>query len=112
MGEESETTSQWQVLVEIDPVGGAFPANAQLGDETILIVKTASGFRGVQPLCPHQGGSMAEAALMGNDTMIRCPRHNFVFKLDDGSGVNCRDLTLKVYAIRENSGRLEGLISP
>ncbi len=111
MVEESELSGRWQVLEGIDPSAAAFPVDARLGDETILVLKTVSGFRGVQPLCPHQGGSMAQATLMSNDSMIRCPRHNFVFRLDNGAGVNCRELTLKIYSIRENSGRLEGLVA-
>ncbi len=111
MFEANEISGEWQVLEGIDPSDSAFPANAQLGDEAILVLKTASGFSGVQPLCPHQGASLMTAALMSNDSMIRCPRHNFVFRLDNGAGVNCRELTLRIYSIRENSGRLEGLVA-
>lgn len=108
--EQSEDRGEWQVLDGIDPAGTAFPVDATLADEAILVFKTASGFRGVQPLCPHQGVSLKEAALMNNDSMIRCPRHNFIFRLDDGAGVNCRGITMKTYAVRENAGRLEGLV--
>ena len=111
MVEASEISGEWQELEGIDPSSTAFPAETLLGGDAIVVLKTASGFRGVQPLCPDQGASLVEAALMSNDSMIRCPRHNFVFRLDNGAGVNCRELTLRVYSIRENSGKLEGLIA-
>jgi nitrite reductase/ring-hydroxylating ferredoxin subunit len=42
--------------------------------------------------------------------MIRCSRHNFIFRLDSGAGVNCSGMRLKTYAIREVNGRLEGAL--
>ena len=110
MDSESEIVGQWQELEGIKVSSTEFPARARLGGDRILVIKTATGFRGVQPFCPHQQAPLNQASLMSNDTMIRCPRHNFVFRLDNGKGVNCRDLILKVYSIRENSGRLEGLV--
>jgi nitrite reductase/ring-hydroxylating ferredoxin subunit len=76
----------------------------------IVVWKIADGFRGVQALCPHQEVSLMEATLMRDDTMIRCHRHNFIFRLDNGNGVNCRGLTMKVYEIRETNGKLEALV--
>jgi nitrite reductase/ring-hydroxylating ferredoxin subunit len=107
MADASEETGEWRVLEGIDPFLADFPAETRLDGEDILVLKTAGGFRGVQALCPHQGVSLMKASLMSNDSMIRCPRHNFIFRLSNGDGVNCRGLTMKVYAIRENDGRLE-----
>jgi len=45
---------------------------------------------------------------MSNGSMLRCTRHNFIFRLSDGKGVNCVGLRLKVYEVRESEdGRLE-----
>lgn len=106
----ADANGEWRVLAGIDPSGDGFPSEAILDGEDILVLKTSQGFRGVQALCPHQGVSLLKAALMGNDSMIRCLRHNFIFRLDNGDGVNCRGLTMKVHAIREIDGRLEGLV--
>ena len=110
MAEANEEAGEWQVLAGIDPASAEFPVETNLDDEDILVLKTASGFRGVQALCPHQGVSLLKASLMSDDTMIRCPRHNFIFRLDNGDGVNCRGMDMQVYDIREVDGRLEGLI--
>ncbi len=111
MAEPVQESGEWTALDGIDPSQVAFPVSTRLGGEDILILKTADGFRGVQALCPHQGDSLMKAVLMSNDSMIRCPRHNFIFRLDNGDGVNCRGLLMKVYAIREIEGRLEGSVS-
>jgi nitrite reductase/ring-hydroxylating ferredoxin subunit len=110
MPDGNDHIGEWRVLDGIDPSVAEFPFETRLVGEDILVLKTADGFRGVQTLCPHQGVSLLKAVLMSNDSMIRCPRHNFIFRLNNGDGVNCRGLTMKVYAIRENGGQLEGLI--
>jgi nitrite reductase/ring-hydroxylating ferredoxin subunit len=110
MADACKESGEWRMLDGIDPSGADFPAEARLDDAEILVWNTKDGFRGVQALCPHQGVSLLKATLMSNDSMIRCPRHNFIFRLDNGDGVNCRGLLMKVYAVREIDGRLEGLV--
>ena len=99
----------WQVLEGVDPAG-AFPVRAKLGDETILVFKTPTGFRGAERTCPHQQASMLNATPMGGGAMLRCPLHNFIFRLSDGKGVNCPGLNMKVYDVRLVDGRLEGAL--
>ena len=110
MADVIEEAGEWRVLGGINPSDAEFPFAARLNDQDIVVWKIADGFRGVQALCPHQEVSLMEATLMRNDTMIRCHRHNFIFRLDNGDGVNCRGMTMKVYAIRENDSKLEGLV--
>ena len=54
---------------------------------------------------------MTTAVQMANGTMLRCVKHNFIFRLSDGKGVNCLGLSLRVYDVRETQGRLEVLIA-
>jgi nitrite reductase/ring-hydroxylating ferredoxin subunit len=98
----------WQVLVGLRPDSTKFPARANLEGEGIVILRTKTGFRGVQRSCPHLQGTMMNAQLIANDTMVRCPLHVFTFKLSDGKGVNCPGFRLKVYEIREENGVLFG----
>jgi len=81
-----------------------FPARANLDGEGIVVLRTKTGFRGVQRSCPHLQGTMMNAELIANDTMVRCPLHVFTFKLSDGKGVNCPGFRLKVYEIKEENG--------
>ena len=85
-----------------------FPARASLEGEGIVILRTKTGFRGVQRSCPHMQATMMNAELTANDTMVRCPLHVFTFKLSDGKGVNCPGFRLKVYEIKEEDGVLFG----
>jgi nitrite reductase/ring-hydroxylating ferredoxin subunit len=102
------TERPWHVLVGLRPDSTKFPARANLEGEGIVILRTKTGFRGVQRSCPHLQGTMMNAELIANDTMVRCPLHVFTFKLSDGKGVNCPGFRLKVYEIKEENGVLFG----
>ena len=102
------TERPWQVLDGLRPDSINFPARAKLEGEGIVILRTKTGFRGVQRSCPHMQGTMMKAELIANDTMVRCPLHVFTFKLSDGKGVNCPGFRLKVYEIKEENGVLFG----
>ena len=100
-------TPVWQAVEDIDPATASFPVLAKVGDERVVILRTPKGYRGVEPRCPHLQAALTTAVQMSNGTMLRCIRHNFIFRLSDGKGVNCVGLQLKVYEVRENEGRLE-----
>jgi nitrite reductase/ring-hydroxylating ferredoxin subunit len=93
------------------PLGGvnatdAFPKRAKFGDEWIIVFRTATGLHGTERVCPHQQSTLMDAIEMGGGAMLRCPRHNYVFRLADGRGVNCPGYRLAVYQVREEAGAL------
>lgn len=98
--------TDWEKLDGLDPEVAAFPARARVAGESIIIVKTLSGFRGVQRTCPHQQASLIDAVLVGNGTMVRCAEHAFTFKLSTGKGVNCAGYKIAVYDVKAEDGCL------
>ena len=102
------TERPWHVLTGLRADNTKFPARAKLDGEGIVILQTKTGLRGVQRNCPHLQGTMMNAELIANDTMVRCPLHVYTFKLSDGKGVNCPGFRLKVYEIKEENGVLFG----
>ncbi len=98
----------WQLLDGLHPETTTFPARARIDGETIVVLKTKIGFRGIERKCPHMQATMMNAELAGNDTMVRCPLHVFTFKLSDGKGVNCPGFRIAVYEIRSQDGVLHG----
>lgn len=104
---EGVNDMSWLPIDGIDPASASFPVEVEVGGETILLLKTGEGFRACERYCPHQKVALASATLMSGGTMLRCSRHNFIFRLTDGAGVNCTGLRLKVYEVRERDGRLE-----
>jgi nitrite reductase/ring-hydroxylating ferredoxin subunit len=110
-GSSQATERPWRPLVGLRPDNTKYPARAKIADESIVILKTKSGYRGVQRSCPHMHATMMNAELTANDTMVRCPLHVFTFKLSDGKGVNCPGFKLKVYEIKEENGSLYGRIA-
>lgn len=101
------TEKNWQHAEGCDPTADSYPVLAKAGSERVIVLKTPSGFRGVEPRCPHLQAALTTAVQMSNGTMLRCTKHNFIFRLSDGKGVNCVGLSLKVYDVREHDGRLE-----
>ena len=98
----------WYLLTGVRPDSPKFPARANLYGEGIVILRTKTGFRGIQRSCPHMQATLMNAELVANDTMVRCPLHVFTFKLADGKGVNCPGFRLKVYEVKEENGMLYG----
>jgi nitrite reductase/ring-hydroxylating ferredoxin subunit len=90
----------------LDPRTATFPARAKVADEGIVIFRNGGGYFGVQRACPHQGGSMLDAVLQGNGTLLRCPRHNYVFRTANGNPVNCPGFRLQIFEVKEEDGGL------
>ena len=107
-GVAQTTDRPWQPLTGLRLESAKYPARASLGGEGIVILRTRSGLRGVQRTCPHMQGTMMNAELIANDTMVRCPLHVFTFRLSDGKGVNCPGFRIKIYEIKEENGALYG----
>jgi nitrite reductase/ring-hydroxylating ferredoxin subunit len=101
----------WHPLVGLRPDNNNYPARASVEGEGIVILKTKSGYRGVQRSCPHMQATMMNAQLTANDTMVRCPLHVFTFKLSDGKGVNCPGFKIKIYEIKEEGGTFYGRLA-
>jgi nitrite reductase/ring-hydroxylating ferredoxin subunit len=95
----------WELQAGLDAESASFPAEGQCRGDTIWIFRTKWGFRGVQQHCPHAQVALGTAKLLGDEKMIRCALHGMTFRLDDGSGANCR-LAVKVYEIRHLDGML------
>jgi nitrite reductase/ring-hydroxylating ferredoxin subunit len=97
----------WHLLDGLQPGTATFPARARAGAELLLVFATGERmYRGVQRSCPHLHESLADAVLMGGGTMLRCAKHNFIYKLADGKGVNCPGFRIKVFDVKEEDGRL------
>lgn len=95
----------WQEIAAFDAASATFPTRVRLGTEGIVVFKNGAEYFGVQRACPHQGGSMLEAVLQGGGTLLRCSRHNYVFKTATGGPVNCPGFKLQMYDVKEEGGR-------
>jgi len=96
----------WQKLEGIDLAAARYPVRANFAGEGILVFRLKDRLCGVQRSCPHQNASLMDAKLVGDDTMLRCARHAFTFRLKDGNGVNCPGFRLKLYEIRQAGNAL------
>jgi nitrite reductase/ring-hydroxylating ferredoxin subunit len=101
----------WYELGGLRADNTKYPARASIEGVGIVVLKTKSGFRGVQRSCPHMQGTMMNAELVANDTMVRCPLHVFTFRLSDGKGVNCPGFKVTIYEIKEEDGKFFGRVA-
>lgn len=100
-------TEPWrQILDNVSLDDAEFPLPVQADGHDILIFRAGGQFRAIQRWCPHQDADLASGTLLGNGTMIRCPRHGYVFRFSDGEAVNCRGCVAKVYEVHVEDGRL------
>jgi nitrite reductase/ring-hydroxylating ferredoxin subunit len=100
----TEAEQGWHKLEGFDPATTEFPSRARLNGEIIWIVPFKDGFRGVEKACPHLKATLGNAVLMANGTVLRCPQHNFTFKLSDGKGVSPMNTRLCIFEIRITDG--------
>ena len=101
---DSEPDAQWQKLEGFDAATTKFPARARLNGEGILVLAVKDGLRGVERACPHLKSSLVDAVLMANDTVLRCPQHNFTFRLSDGRGISPPSTKLRLFDIKVEDG--------
>jgi nitrite reductase/ring-hydroxylating ferredoxin subunit len=105
MQEPVAAAGDWQAVIGVDAGATAFPARAKVGDESIVLFRSGAKYFGVERACPHQGGSMLAAVLQG-ESLIRCTRHNYVFRIANGKPVNCPGFRLTVYEVKQEGGQL------
>jgi nitrite reductase (NADH) small subunit len=79
--------------------GRAFRA----GTRTVAVFRSGAKFFAMANRCVHKGASLCEGEITENGTVVRCPWHNWPFRLDNGQ--SCHDPKEK---IRTYEVRLEG----
>ena|SRR5437762_3532645 len=102
--EESNSEAAWYKLEGFDATATKFPARARLNGEGILVFPFKGGFRGVERACPHLKSTLMDAVLMANGTVLRCPQHNFTFRLSDGKGVSPMNTKLRIFEVKVEDG--------
>jgi len=65
----------------------------------------AGRFYACGPVCPHEGGPLAEGWLEGE--VVVCPWHGFDFDLHTGRCRVDEELAIPVYAVRMSEGSIE-----
>ena len=82
------------------------PVCAVAGGVPVLLVRTGSEIKALHNRCTHRGGSLADGEL--RDGTIKCPLHDSVFSLDDGSVLQGpAAYPQPQFEARESGGRVE-----
>ena len=92
LGDESEFTD--------------LPKLMKVGTANYFLVKGSEGYRMLSTLCPHQGGEVED---MGEDVFV-CDTHGYEYERGNGRCVNNPELTMKVFLVTQQGGRLVALV--
>ncbi|SDB93317.1 Rieske (2Fe-2S) protein [Paraburkholderia lycopersici] len=71
---------------------------------SIVLFNVAGEIRAIDDSCPHNGASLASAALEG--CMLRCPAHGLCFDLRTGCMPGAVGLRLTTFPVRHVDGEL------
>ena len=82
------------------------PKLMKVGTANYFLVKGSEGYRMLSTLCPHQGGEVED---VGEDVFV-CDTHGYEYEKGNGRCVNNPDLTLKVFLVTQQGGRLIALV--
>jgi nitrite reductase/ring-hydroxylating ferredoxin subunit len=74
--------ARWAPVEIPDPLPEARPTTAQLGANTLLIVRLGDTIHAMHDVCAHAGGPLHEGAIV--DGCIECPWHGSRYRLSDG----------------------------
>ena len=99
-----EPPEQWVPVGSAAELGGGAVHPVAVGDRTVAVIQTASGWHALEGRCPHQGGPLAEGIV--HDGALRCPWHGYDFSVETGRGVG-NDLAAETLPVREAGGVVE-----
>lgn len=102
--ESQESSTGWVRVGETSGLGDGRLHEVRADNRSVVITRTANGWKAIDGRCPHQGGPLAEGTL--SDGAVRCPWHGFEFSLADGKGRG-NDLEVATLGVRETDGAVE-----
>ena len=90
------------------PVGRV--RSVKVGDRTIALYHTASGFFASDNRCPHRGGPLGEGDIIGEE--IICPWHLWGFDIATGECTGIQDISIVTHEVKVEGGRILVRLAP
>jgi thiamine pyrophosphate-dependent acetolactate synthase large subunit-like protein/CDGSH-type Zn-finger protein/nitrite reductase/ring-hydroxylating ferredoxin subunit len=97
----AEQGEQWITVGDAGTLAAGGVHAVQVGERTVAVVRTDSGWHALEGHCPHQGGPLAEGVV--HEGALRCPWHGYDFSVETGLGVG-NDLSAELLQVREDAG--------
>ena len=72
----------------VGKVGDIAPGTAvavKAGPRTIAVFRVGDAFYAISNVCPHKGASLCDGEIVVEDGLVRCPRHHWNWRLEDGT---------------------------
>jgi nitrite reductase/ring-hydroxylating ferredoxin subunit len=93
----------WRVIEGISPADSDYPLEVLIDGKQILIFRLGAKLCGIQRHCPHQDADMKDGKVIGE--MLKCPRHGYIFRLNDGRCMNFPGVVASVYDVDTDGQR-------
>lgn len=103
----TDAQDKWIAVGKVDDYAVDSVSAVAIGERTLALVRTASGFQALDGRCPHLGGPLTEGAIC--DGKLRCPWHGFDFDLKNGKGCG-HEFDAETFELREQNGNVEILV--
>jgi len=100
----TESETRWVDAGAVPDFEAGKVYSISIGQKSVALIRTDSGWYALDGLCPHQGGPLTEGTLC--DGAVRCPWHGYDFSIADGKGVG-NDDEVETFAVREENGRVQ-----
>ncbi|HSP13255.1 MAG TPA: Rieske 2Fe-2S domain-containing protein [Thermoanaerobaculia bacterium] len=82
----------------------------RIGDRTIALYHTASGFFASDNQCPHRGGPLGEGDIIGEE--IICPWHLWGFEVATGECTGNAQVSIVTHEVKVEGGRILVRLAP
>ena len=82
----STTEAGWTPAGSVDDLPEGKGAKVQIGDDTVLLVRSGERIVAIGNRCTHQGAPLdrGRVKVTGSLATVTCPAHGSIFNLDDG----------------------------
>ncbi|TSE00996.1 Rieske (2Fe-2S) protein [Skermania sp. ID1734] len=100
--------------IDLGPVTDLTPGEGRTytvdGRQVAVFLLGDGTARGVDAVCPHRGGPLADGQV--DSSVVICPLHQYSFALNTGACTTAGVAPVRVYPTRVVDGRIEVALAP
>lgn len=98
----------WTAVLDEAQLPEGTPTRARAGDATVLLYRSDGHIHAINSRCTHAGGPLDEGDVDAAACTVKCPWHQSVFRLEDGSVVHGpASVPQAAYDARIQGGQIE-----
>jgi len=76
----------------------------EIDNHEVALFRLDGAIYAISNVCPHQGGSLAEGKICGEEVL--CPWHQWRFNIKDGTSPLSPNLKIKTYPVKQEGDQV------